>query len=265
MGVEKMKKISGLFFGLLFIALGTTNVHASENLTQGEKDLLINQVGLSEEDLEILPLEELRMFIEEDAEVVVENSEIVSFYEFPVQGKGLVTPMGAISEKKLKVTGKAVKLANNSKGQKRYNLYGSWKWLSSPINTYVDGMSIGFESGNGITFPTSGGKISEHSHEYSTYERGVKNRREYSTSPDDWAPGNGVGAKYDLRQGGVSHQGFISQNVYMAKSTGTSNLKFEYGHAKTALEPSFSVSRGVFGVSVGKTIDTADFAATLRW
>ncbi|MDA6130786.1 hypothetical protein OSK38_25805, partial [Escherichia coli] len=162
-------------------------------------------------------------FIEEDAKVVLENSEIVTFYENPVQ-EGRITTFGTISSSKLQLTGKAVKLANSSSGQKRYNLYGTWKWLSSPVNTYVDGMSIGFESGLGITLPTSGGKVVEHSHEYATYENGKKNRREYSASPDDWAPGSGVAALYDIRQGGVSHQGFISQNVYMTKSTGTSNL-----------------------------------------
>ena len=260
-----MKKFSFLLFGfLMFITLGATNAFAAEDLTQEEREILLNEVGLADEDLEILPLDQLRMFIEEDAEVVSEDTKIVTFSETPTQEPGQITTF-AISSSQLQLTGKAVKLSNNSSGQKRYNLYGTWKWLKSPINAYVDGMSIGFESGLGIKFPTSGGKISEHSHEYATYERGVKNRREYSTSPDDWAPGNGVAALYDIKQGGVSHQGFISQNVYMTNGSGTSNLKFEYAHATTVFNPAFSISKGVFGVTVGTTIQTANFASTLKW
>ncbi|MGC7931614.1 hypothetical protein ACP3VS_23790 [Lysinibacillus sp. VIII_CA] len=261
-----MKKICISLFGLfLFVTLGTGNTFASEGLTQEEEEILLNEVGLENEDLEILPLEQLRMFIAEDAEVVLEESEIVTFNEIPTFEEGRITTFGSISESKLKITGKAVKLSNNSSGQKRYNLYGTWKWITAPINTYVDGMSIGFESGLGILLPTSGGKISEHSHEYATYERGIKNLREHSVYPDDWAPGNGVAALYDIVQGGSGHSGYISQNVYMTNSTGSTNLKFEYAHARTIFNPSFSVSKGVFGVSVGKTIDTADFASTLNW
>lgn len=262
-----MKKICIFLFGLfLFVILGTNNALASEGLTQEEREILLNEVGLEETDLEILPLEHLRMFIEEDAKVVLEKSEIVTFYESPIQTIEGIAPLGSISEKKLELNGKSVQLSNSSSGQKRFNLYGTWKWITAPINCYVDGMSIGFESGNGIIIPTSSnGKIAEHSHEYATYESGKKNQREYSVYPDDWSPGNGVAALYDIVQGGSGHQGYISQNVYMTQSTGTTNLKFEYAHATTVFNPAFSISKGIFGVTAGTTIDTRDFAATLKW
>lgn len=259
-----MKRALALFLGaLFFLVLSNNNVLAFESITQEQKEILINEVGLSEEDLDILPEDHLLMLIDEGAEVVSSNSEIIEFLE--VREPGDMTTFGTIKTSKLKLTGKTIKLSNNSKGQKRYQLYGTFKWLSNPINAYTDAMSIGYESGKGITLPTSGGKVMEHSHEYATYERGIKNRREYSTTPDDYSPGNGVGAKYNIRQGGVSHQGYISQNVYMTKSTGTSNLKFEYGHQKTVFSPSFSISKGVFGISPGIGTDTQYFADTLEW
>ncbi|KPB03068.1 hypothetical protein [Bacillus sp. CHD6a] len=261
-----MKKSAGIFcLILLFFIFGNSNAHASASLTQEEKELLINVVGLSSDDLEILPVETLREFIEQDAKVVLEGTTTHTIYDAPKDSNGEYLPEALISPKKLQLTGKAIKLSNASNGRKRYNLYGTWKWLSSPANTYVDAMSIGFESGKGIVIPTSGGNVVEHSHEYATYERGVKNRREYSTRPDSYYPGAGVGALYDLRQGGVSHQGYISQNVQMSQSTGVTNLKFEYAHAKTIFNPSFSVSKGIFGITPGVSIDTNYYADTLEW
>ncbi|MEB7453192.1 hypothetical protein [Lysinibacillus sphaericus] len=53
------------------------------------------------------------MFIAEGAEVVLEESEIVTFNEIPTFEEGRITTFGSISESKLKITGKAVKLSNN--------------------------------------------------------------------------------------------------------------------------------------------------------
>ncbi|MDM5349730.1 hypothetical protein QUF65_02370 [Lysinibacillus sphaericus] len=58
-------------------------------------------------------MEQLRMFIAEGAEVVLEESEIVTFNEIPTFEEGRITTFGSISESKLKITGKAVKLSNN--------------------------------------------------------------------------------------------------------------------------------------------------------
>ncbi|QTB24521.1 hypothetical protein J1907_11055 [Lysinibacillus sphaericus] len=58
-------------------------------------------------------MEQLRMFIAEGAEVVLEESEIVTFNEIPTFEEGRITTFGSISESKLKFTGKAVKLSNN--------------------------------------------------------------------------------------------------------------------------------------------------------
>ncbi|KAA0548441.1 hypothetical protein FZW96_07660 [Bacillus sp. BGMRC 2118] len=265
-----MKKLFVLMFSsLLFFVVGSVSVQASTDvpdLTEEERTVLLNEVGLSVEDLEILPVEHLRNLIEENAEVVLDDYKIVEIFE-PIKTKpGQISTNGTISATKLKLTGKAVRLANNSAGQERFQLYGTWEWLSSPVNAYEDGFSVGFESGLGIKIPTSGGNVSEHSHEYATYERGIKNRREYHVYPESYGPGSGVGAVYDIRQGGVGHRGYLSQNVYMTTSSGTSNIKFEYGHAKTIVTPSFTVgTSGIFGINPGISVDTRYWAGELKW
>lgn len=261
-----MKKLVVLLLGLFtFSFANATDAYATEDLTQKERLILINEVGLSEDILDIISVEELRELIEDDAKIVSSNEEIVEFFETSKYVLGEPTTLGTIKPSKLKLTFSVAKLSNTSDGNKRYKLTGTFKWLSNPINAYKDALSIGYESGKGITLPTSKGKINGHTYEYSTYERGQKNLRERGTTPTDYSPGNGVGSVFNIRQGGISNQGYISQIVYMEKPTGTSNLKFEYGHSKLAFTPNFSVSKGVFGISIGKSMDSAYYADTLKW
>src|SRR5690606_8651480 len=142
-------------------------------------------------------------------------------------------------------------------GYKKYFATGGFQWKKQPVNYYVDKFSIGFPSHMGVLFPSSGGNITQHAHQYYLYNTstGAKTYYTKKTRPVDFDPALGVSGTYDLVSSGsiqsnLRHGGSMSQYFYVrnTKVGERFNVKFQYGHARSVLN--IGVSYPSSGISL---------------
>ncbi|MGG0666772.1 hypothetical protein ABE042_22090 [Viridibacillus arvi] len=240
------------------------------DLTKNEVDQLKNDVGLSDELIQSIEIEEARELIEENAVLLSHVEEIITFDEFSDSIVPYGSQGGDLNAKQIKLSGDAYKVTNNNssyKGQVKLKFVGNWEWLSAPINAYKDGFAIGWPTSEKVKLPTSNNGVDEFSADY--YRWDSRLGKWYLTSsskvPRDYEPNGGTGWIFDLRQGGSLSKGSLTQYAYTNSKTGSMNYKFTYGHAQLLLNPSLSISKGVFGVVPGNTVKVGHAAGTVTW
>lgn len=256
---------------ILAFILGYSNTLAKENsdliLTEKEKTYLIEHVGHTSAEIDLLPIEVAKQLVKDKTIKKASGSEIKVFNE------GLSSPfttLGSISPSTMTMGGTVYEVTTDKSGNEKYYIYGNFKWFTSPAFTFVDKMTIGFPSSSGLYLPTSGCKITQHQHRYSPDQQGNGNWKDYSIdySPSDWEPNAGVAGDFDLFASTEKtlHKGFIGQYVYVPyTANGTINIKLEYGHKRVSGVPSVSVFPAGLSISPSSTVDTKSYALTLSY
>ncbi|GIN84795.1 hypothetical protein J6TS2_11810 [Heyndrickxia sporothermodurans] len=258
----------------------------SKDLTITETLYLKNNVGLTEDMIKEIPIDELRYLIEEEAVLSSSSSQTLiaedegnstSNTSIETSDTGVITDNimkpnqgGDLNKKKIKLNSYVYKLGTVTKGKwkgyKRFKLYGTWKWLSAPINTYTDAFAVGFGDPN-LVIPTAKGDADEFSADYYRWDSRMKKwyLTQYSFNTNNFEPNGGVGWKFNIRRGAAQHKGQLTQYVYTRATHGDANIKFTYGHAHTIFTPSFSKGTSWYSVLPSITVKVGYAANTLRW
>ncbi|MGG3875183.1 hypothetical protein [Brevibacillus laterosporus] len=269
-----MKRL--LFFALtVFLSLSlcfsayaeTTQTELKEN----EREALVSDIGLDEEELEDMPPHILQALIDQGAKKIGSKTVTHKFNEGQSEmNKSLAKKKDEEDDfSEIELKAKAFEVKSDRSGYRKYYLYGKFEWSEPPIWTLTDKMSIGYPATSKFFMPmTSKGKPDDHENRYCTKPAFKKKWEcEDSSKASDWDPGIGVAAEYDLQMGNRQlHSGYISQYVYADKhERGTINIKFQYGHA--IIGGSISVSYKPVGLSIQpeKTTQVADFGIEFKY
>lgn len=265
-----MKKIFGfllmfsVFFGS-FLTVSATELSTYDQLTEEEIVYLLES-GFTKEVINQSDVEFIRELIDEGAKLISYGEEIFTMDDGPENGtqSGDIAPLANISSSKLKLNLLAYEVTSDRAGSSKFRLHGTYKWLSKPINTFTDGISLGWSSSS-ITYPTtnSGSARGYSNYNYET-SAGSRFVRSYTFNPSSYST-FGLGNTFNLRQGAAVYDGTIDLHIYSSKKSGAFNAVLSYGHARTALKPSFNASKGFLSVSPGTTVDTAQFAREVRY
>ncbi|KXH83756.1 hypothetical protein [Sporosarcina sp. HYO08] len=267
-----MKKISVFF--MTFVMFITLNISAKadehENeLSQEEKDYLLEVSGFTEEEVLNFPVEVARELVNGKAKkidsVLVEEPKVVD--------SNMISPMADIPVANLSMHATVSSVQSDWSGYKKFFISGGFDWKSQPVWALTDKLTIGFPSSLGVTFNTSGGNVTGHSSRYYLLNTAT-NVRTYSalkTIPSYWSPGAGVAAAYDLllpgsTQKNMRHGGLIGQFFYIkSTSSGRANVKLEYGHKKVSGSVGVSVYPAGVGITPSTNLDTRSYALTFNY
>lgn len=254
----KLKFASVLFSLLVFSGVLTAKadeIQTIDVLEPNEITTLVDEVGLTEDEINDFPVEVLRELIQNDAKKISYQS---------------VTP--TLSTKDIKVGATAFEVKSDRTGQKKMYLYGNFEWIKNPTSRFTDAMSIGWPDSAELAPPTVNNKISQFEGKY-MYRDGSNSAFGWQTGTNTTTPNTetglaGVGFKFGVKSGiGFSeHKGYIGQYVYTKKKEGLFNIMIRYGHASLAITPSFTVYPNFgLGVTPGVTVSTVDAFGTLSW
>jgi hypothetical protein len=263
-----MKKLLSLFLviGLLFAV--STSALAQENtetsaLSTAEISILINEVGLTEEEVELYPIQFSRELIAGNAKKLSNNKpqsyNLVS--EGPTNSGG-ISPY-ALTTDDITLNGAAFETTSDVPGSKKFILVGTFYWNVEPFWNLTDKMSIGYPVTNEWYLRTSGGSILGHSSEMCNFE--VYWDCDASTTPANHDLGVGVAAKFDLSGTAAAMKGWVQQYVYSEKSSGRSNVLFRYGHKIISGTPAVSIYPVGLAVTPSTTTETLDYVIDFDW
>ncbi|WHX29805.1 hypothetical protein QNK09_22525 [Brevibacillus agri] len=260
---------------LTFVAPSTAKQPPSweeeTTLTKKEINRIVDDIGLTEEELANFPDDVLKELLENNAKKLASNSKTVREEEF--MDKNTITPQVALDGGILDLNATAFSVNSDMTGYKKFYLYGSYEWSKSPEWELTDGLSIGFPVTSKCFLPMSSrGKVQQHEYRY-CYRPDNNTSAKWScstyTTPDDWDPGVGVGSKIDLEAmpSNNAHKGYISQYVYVEKNeSGTVNIKFEYGHQTWTLgSVAFAVYPAGFAIEPASVTKVEDFGIVFRY
>lgn len=247
-----MKKvISGLMiFALalnIFTGLAYANKKADSSLDKKEINLLINKVGLTEEEIALFPVEVLRDLIAKDAKKLVVGERKDYDLTSEESTKGEPEQVSAqLSSSDITLSGAAFTVTSDRPGFKKIYLYGDFKWKVNPLWKLTDKMTIGYPSTTEWFLPMNNGLVQQHSSRYSHKPTALSSWTHVNKSqPSDWTLGGGVAASFDLIANSSFHEGWMSQMVYVdSTKRGTTNIRIEYGHR--------IITPGTIGVNVYK-------------
>jgi hypothetical protein len=266
--VDEKNLLAILGFVIAFFIIGESvsakEVNNEFNLTKQEIKILLKDVGMTQSEIDEMPVDFLRSLIADGAKKVFYKKERVAVNDNKSRNDGVSALTNGELNGHVDITGSAYAVTSDWSGYRKFRFWGRWSWVSIPQNTYEDKFAIGWPSSEGIILRTNtSGGIQLHTHDYWTGAA----RRDYGTQPDRAEPNAGVGVNIDLIQGqGKNHAGHIDQYVYTRQSSGDANVKFEYGHARTAFSPSWTLNSATgLGVSATLTVDTGYVMQTISW
>ncbi|MFJ8104093.1 hypothetical protein [Lysinibacillus sp. NPDC096212] len=256
----KLKFASVLFTLLVFSGVLTAQADELQTidvLEPNEVTTLVDEVGLTEDEINDFPVEVLRELIQNDAKKI-------SFQP--------VTPTASLSDKDVKVGASAFEVKSDKAGQKKMYLYGNFEWIKNPSERYTDAMSIGWPDSAELAAPIVNNKISQFEGKY-MYRDGPNSAFGWQTGTSTTTPNSdtglaGVGFKFGFKRGiGFSeHKGYIGQYVYTKKDKGLFTIMIRYGHGTITWIPSFTVYPNFgLGVTPNAAMATKDAYATLSW
>ncbi|NMI04290.1 hypothetical protein HF638_09875 [Paenibacillus sp. SZ31] len=265
-----MKKTMSLFLVVtLLLVLSqsafATNIDSgdSENeLTQEERSIILNEIGIKEEELKYYTTKALRYLIENDA-VKLSASEPQD-YSLQSQ-KPDDNSVGTMDLTKSDITlyANAYEVNSDVPGSKKIYIYGSYTWKVEPIFALTDKMSIGYPVTNEWYLRTSAGTILGHESNNCNYKGQWKCTS--SNVPSDHDIGQGVAAKYDIWADANFRQGDITQYVYTTKKSGKSNINLRYGHRYLTGAVGVSVYPSGLAVTPAIGTETLDYPITISW
>lgn len=257
-GFTMIKKLGFLVLlcSSFFFFSPIVNAAETQELTTEELNYLYNELGFTEEQIELLPASHLKDFVAGKAEIVMSFDEIYDINETP--SKNLSTL--AIPSSDLSFSGNVLKInTSDVTGYDKYYAYASYRWLKHPVWNLTDKIAIGFPSNLGVYFKTSSGNIVGHSASTSIYNTstGGSTLLASTTTPNTWQVGAGVASAHNLRTTLNPDQvnaGQVSQYFYVKSSlSGTANVQFQYGHRQVT---------GSVGISLGSSVGLSITPAT---
>ncbi|MCD9025882.1 hypothetical protein [Cohnella silvisoli] len=255
--------IVGLIFTLSTSAFAKDK-NTSEGLTEKEKLVLINQVGLTEEETTLYPIGLLRELIANDGKKL--STTTSKSYDLKSEGpsNGEIGT-ASLTNSDITLNGAAFSTTSDVSGSKKIILVGNFQWKVDPFWTLTDKMSIGYPVTNKWYLRTSQGQVLGHSSETCNYVATAWDCVTKS-SPSNYDLGVGVAASFDLKGDANVMKGWVQQYVYVVNTeSGTSNVLFRYGH-KTI---SGNVGVGIYpvGLAVEPAVntETLDYIITFSW
>ncbi|MEJ8548830.1 hypothetical protein [Brevibacillus borstelensis] len=251
-----------------------------EGISKKEARILVDEVGLDEDELKNFPSDVLKSLIENGAVKIASNEEVHTFEKEISEevneensDKSGISPQALEKGTDIKLAATAFKVTSDMPGYKKFYLYGNFEWLKRPVFTFTDGVSLGYPDNTKWFLPTnSKGDVTQHETQYCyRVDNNVTAPWNCSkkTKPSYSSLGSGVGTNFTLQSlpSNLLHQGYIGQYVYVKDTeSGTTNVRFEYGHTTVTAEVSFSVlpTFGV-GVTPKRTTEAADFLLTFSY
>jgi len=257
--------VSLLLFSLGNVALASKSPQQnSDDLTETERMILLNEVGLSEYDLTLFPVEQLREFIAIGAKKL-SNKHSPTSYDLKNEGdnNNKIGTM-ALTEDDITLYGAVLQVASDKPNNLKFYIYGTFTWMVDPFWTLTDKYSIGYPVTNEWYLPTKNGKIDGHANRicyYFGYQECIN-----SNEPSDHSIGSGVAAAYDLKADSSAHIGLIGQYVYTTRQQGASNVVFRYGHRLISGKPSVSIYPDIgLAITPSTQTETLDYIIEFEW
>lgn len=255
--------VFSVFFGSS-LTVSATELSTYDQLIEEERVYLLES-GFTKEIINQSDVEFIRELIDEGAKLISYGEEIFDMDDEPENGtqSGDIAPFANISSSKLKLNLLAYEVTSDRTGSSKFRLHGTYKWLSKPVNTFTDAISLGWSSSS-ITYPTNNGSARGYSNYNYETSAGSRFVRSYTFNPSMYST-YGLGNTFNLRQGAAVYDGTIDLHIYSSKKSGAFNAVLSYGHARTVVRPSFSASKGFLSVSPESTVDTAQFVREVRY
>lgn len=229
----------------------------TQELTTEELNYLYNELGFTEEQVELSPISDLKDLVAGEAKTVMSFDEEYNMEESPSKD---FSTLAAIPTADLSFSGRIMKMSTSDvAGYDKYQASATFRWLKHPAFNLTDKMTIGFPSHLGVYFKTSSGKIVGHYSTTTMYNTstGGATVLASSTTPSTWQTGAGVASAHNLRTTLNSNQfnaGHVSQYFYVKTSlAGKANIQFQYGHRRVS---------GTVGITLGSSVGVGITPAT---
>lgn len=263
-----MKKV---FMILLAMALVATSMGTSvfakqsdeltkDDLSKKEISTLVDSVGLTEEEIDELPVDVLKELIELDAVKIAAPGK--KYYNLKSETPEVSTR--DLTSSDIALNGLAFTITSDRPGCKKIYLYGSFDWLKEPACLLTDMMSIGYPESSHIFLDMNNGQPVGFYSRLNYMEYGV-NQSAVSYYPADWET-TGVAAEYEIETGMYQMDGSIRQYVYVEDSiSGTCNVKIRYGHQILFGSPSVSIYPIGLAVTPSINTETLDYGLVLTY
>lgn len=249
----------GLILSLYSTAFAEDN---NNSITEKEKNILIEKVGLTQEELSLYNVSLLREMISNNAIKLTSGQKIR--YNLNSEGAedgGFSTQ--ALSASDIELWGNAYEVTSDIPNRKKFLLIGTFHWLVEPVWNLTDKMSIGYPVTNEWYLNTSGGQVLGHTSQMCNYIG--YNECVNKTTPSDHDLGVGVAAAFDLKGTATDMRGYVQQYVYTQKSTGSSNVLFRYGHKTLTGNVGVSITNVGLSVEPAFNTETRDYPITFSW
>jgi len=239
-------------------------------LKDEEITILINDVGLTDSEINEFPVEVLHQLINNNAKKIYFNQEHLVLDQNNELNK--ISPL-VKKDTDITVGAAAFEVKSDRAGQKKLYVYGNFNWLKSPPSRWTDALSIGWPESAELSFPISSrGDIAQYEAKYlyrdGPYSAFGWQTGKSATQPDKVASLSGVGFRFNLKSGigFTEHKGYVGQYLYTKKSQGLFNVLVRYGHYTISLSPSFTVYPSV-GLAVTPVLrnTTLNSYAVLSW
>lgn len=265
-----MKKIlkSLLVTSLLLCAptavFAETSFEKDGVISDTERQILLNKVGLSEESIERLPISELELLLEEGAVLIGKGEE----QSYDLKSEEPEIGVMDLTKNDIQLSGYGFAVTTDKPGYKKIKLVAEYNWNIDPLQKWTDSISIGYPVTNKFFLPfTSSGEVAQFYSLYSAWNPTYWQWEDHaSTVPADWDNGAGLGETIDIKAGRDDHMGYIRMYAYVKNTeTGTSNVKIRYGHAILGASPSFSVYPAGLAVEPKTNVETLDYGFVLSW
>lgn len=242
----------------------------SKTLSKKQVKFLKNEVGLTEEEIEVLPAHILEELIDNNAKKLARNHKEKKFEsndgQFNTSSVGKRVDGGYI-----KLDAIAFEVDSDKSGKKKFYFYGGYNWTESPGWELIDALSLGWPDSAEIVLPMTSGKVDQHETRYCEKpDNNASAPWDCSTdrSPEDWDNGMGVGNRFNIdgAPNNNIHKGYIAQYVYTARNSGYVNVKFEYGHQEFDWgDPSFSVFPAGLSIDPDTVDEIIDYGLEFEW
>ncbi|WP_338554463.1 hypothetical protein [Paenibacillus sp. KS-LC4] len=270
-----MKKILVLVLMLGILLTSSFPVAASEmtntptdnsSLTEKELFYIINEMGLTSEEIPFFDKNTLRMLIDNNARKISNTAPKLYSLESEGQNTNDFTARALIKDQDISIFGVALEMTSDVPGSKKIYILGSFQWLVKPLLHFTDKMSVGYPVTNEFYLPTSGGSIRQHNNETCNLFGQNGWTCTSSTTPSNHDIGAGVAASFDLIGTANLTKGSFNQVVYTQKKSGKSNLLFRYGHRVLLGTVGVSVFPSIgLAVTPGTTTETLDYVTEISW
>ncbi|MGG4093472.1 hypothetical protein [Paenibacillus lautus] len=249
-----------LVFSQSSFANDVDTVSSKNELTLEERSIILNEIGIKEDELKYYSTEALRYLIENNA-VKLSVSEPQDYFLQSEHSEEIGTR--DLTKSDITLYANAFEVNSDVPGSKKIYIYGSYTWEVKPLFAFTDKMSIGYPVTNEWYLRTSAGNILGHESNNCNYKGQWSCTK--STVPSNHDIGQGVAAAYDIWADSNFKQGDLTQYVYTTKKEGKSNILLRYGHRYLTGSVGVSVYPSGLAVTPATGTETLDYNITITW